>query len=216
MLLALAGGEALTASELAWHARITPQTASGHLAKLAAAGLLAMERQGRHRYYRLASPRVGTMLEALMVVAAIEGPARHRPRSRIDDALRCARTCYDHLAGRLGVALADAMVAGGHLNWSEDAGVLTARGRHLLTDFGIDLDRAARQRRAYCRPCLDWSERRSHIAGAVGTQLAQRCFELGWIERIRDSRAVAITPRGATGFRRTFGVALVDEAAAAA
>jgi len=139
-------------------------------------------------------------------MAALEGPPRHRPRSSADDALRRARYCYDHLAGRLGVALADALVARGHVEFGEDGGVVTPAGTKFLTGFGLDL--AARPRRAFCRPCLDWSERRPHIAGAVGAGLAARCFDLGWIARIRDIRAVAITAKGRGGLHETFGIDL--------
>ena len=203
MLSALMGGGALTAGELAWHARVTPQTVSGHLAKMTAAGLLAVERQGRHRYYRIASPLVAQMLEAVGAVAAMQCPPRHRPSSRIDEAMKAARTCYDHLAGRLGVALAEALVADADIVWSEDGGAVTLRGEKFFADFGIDLADAMRQRRCFCRPCLDWSERRPHLAGVVGAKLAARCFELG----------VIITARGIEGFREVFGI-VVDAAPA--
>jgi len=208
MLSALMGGGALTAGELAWHARVTPQTVSGHLSKMTTAGLLTLERQGRHRYYRIASPLVAQMLEAVGAVAAIQAPPRHRPSSRIDEALKAARTCYDHLAGVLGVALAEALVSDAAIIWSEDGGAVTLRGEKFFADFGIDLADAMRQRRCFCRPCLDWSERRPHLAGAVGAKLAARCFELGWIRRMKDTRAVMITPRGIEGFREVFGIAV--------
>jgi DNA-binding transcriptional ArsR family regulator len=206
MLSALMGGQALTASELAWHAGVTAPTVSGHLAKLTAAGLLALQRQGRHRYYRLASPLVGQMLEGIMAVVSVQGPPRHRPRSPIDEALRTARTCYDHLAGRLGVALTDALAAKRYISLSDDGGTTTSRGERFFAAFGIDLAHAARQRRCFCKLCLDWSERRPHIAGALGAKLASRCFDLGWIERVRDTRAVKITRRGVEGFRDALGI----------
>ncbi len=208
MLQALMSGRALTASELAFHASITAQTASGHLGKLTASGLLGMTKQGRHRYYRLASPLVGRMLESIGAVAAVQGAPRHRPPSRLDDALRNARTCYDHLAGRLGVALADSLQRAGHVTLSEDGGVVTRRGEKFLAEFGIDLAGAASGRRCFCRPCLDWSERRTHLAGALGAKLAERCFDLGWIERVKHSRAVAIPRKGEAGFRKLFAIDL--------
>jgi hypothetical protein len=204
MLMALADGRALTAAELAYRARITPQTASGHLAKLVGGRLLAVAQQGRHRYFRLASPLVGRMLEGINAMASLEGPPRRRPHSPAEDALRRARFCYDHLAGRLGVALADALVARGHVEFGEDGGVVTAEGGEFLARFGLEL--APRTRRAFCRPCLDWSERRPHIAGAVGAGLAARCLALGWILRQRDTRAVNVTAKGRAGLRETFGV----------
>ena len=204
ILCVLQDGRAQTASELAYVAGVSPQTTSGHLAKLTEARLLALQKQGRHRYYRLASPLIGRMLEAVMAVAAV-GPPRHRSPSKLDDALRSARTCYDHLAGRLGVGLADALVANRCIVLGEDGGQVTRAGAKLLAGFGIDLAVAGRQRRTFCRPCLDWSERRPHLAGSIGALLALRCFELGWIARVRDSRAVTVTPRGCGGFAEVFG-----------
>jgi DNA-binding transcriptional ArsR family regulator len=207
MVVALMAGRPLTATELAHTAGVSRQTASGHLAGLTQAGLLAAERQGRRRYYRLASPRIGQMIEAAMVVAR-ETPPRYRPPSRIDEALRTARTCYDHLAGRLGVGLADALTAHRHVLMSDDGGQVTASGFRFLTDFGVDLSAAERRRRIFCRPCLDWSERRLHLAGSLGAALATRCFELGWIERRAENRAVIITEAGRSGFSESFGLDL--------
>lgn len=210
MLTALMDGRALTAKELAYVAGVTPQTASGHLAKLADARLLACIHQGRHRYYRIASPLVARMLESISLVAAIEAPPRHRPRSAQDDALRQARTCYDHLAGRLGVAIADALVAREAVLLSDDGGEVTAAGAAFLKDtLAIELALLPR-RRFFCRPCLDWSERRPHLAGAVGAALAERCFARGWIDRIPDSRAVRITPPGQIALRELFRIDAQD------
>ena len=214
LLHALMDGRALTASELARTAGITPQTASGHLARLTTAGLLAVEKQGRHRYHRLASPAVARMMESIMQVAsdqdAARAPVRVGPR---DAALRAARTCYDHLAGHLGVALADALVAGGHVELASDGGLVTESGVALLSRIGIDLDdivarRGKRSTRLLCRPCLDWSERRPHLAGVVGAALCTHCFDRGWIRRVEGTRAVAITPKGQRGFRDAFGVSV--------
>jgi len=206
MLTALLDGRALTAGELAWCAGITPQTASVHLAKLRGAGLLAEEKQGRHRYFRLASETVARMLESMQVVCAVDAPRRIRPERNMDRSLRLARTCYDHLAGVLGVALADALADRGAVDLAADGGLVTDDGRRFLTEFGIDMSRAEASRRCFCRPCLDWSERRPHIAGAIGAALADRLFGLGWTERIRDSRAVRVTPRGREGLKRTFAI----------
>jgi DNA-binding transcriptional ArsR family regulator len=203
MLAALLDGRALTAKELAYTAHVTPQTASGHLAKLSDGGLLAAEKQGRHRYYRLASPLVGHMLEGVMAATT---PEPVRPTTwRGGEALRTARTCYDHLAGRLGVALADSLTERGHVTLGTDGGEVTEQGQRFLDDFGAS---PVPGRRVFCRPCLDWSERRPHLAGRVGAALACRCFDLGWIARQRDTRAVAITSAGRDGFRETFGIAL--------
>ena len=198
ILIALFDGRALTAKELAFAAHVTPQTASGHLGKLTEAGLLAMEKQGRHRYFRLASVQVAQMLESIMAVSRPEPPRIWRG----GEDLRNARTCYDHLAGRLGVALADSLLNAGHLALSSDGGEISASGVAFLQTFGAE---PVPGKRVFCRPCLDWSERRPHLAGRVGAALACRCFDLGWVVRQRDTRAVAITPAGRAGFRDQFG-----------
>ena len=205
MLTALLDGRALTAGELAYAAGVSPQTTSGHLAKLAEARLLLPSKQGRHVYYRLSSPLIGRMLEGIMAVAAV-GPPRHRPRSRGDEALRAARTCYDHLAGRLGVGLTDALAAHGHVVLGEDGGEVTAAGEEFLGGFGIALGPLRDSRRAFCRPCLDWSERRPHLAGALGAALAAKLFALGWIVRQRDTRAVLVSAKGCQGLAARFGI----------
>jgi DNA-binding transcriptional ArsR family regulator len=214
MLHAMMDGRALTASELARAAGIAPQTASSHLARLTEAGLLAVEKQGRHRYHRLAAPSVARLMESIMRVAAELAPATRPvvtgPR---DAALRAARTCYDHLAGRLGVALADALVGGRYVELESDAGMVTPSGIALLGRIGIDTDaigsrRAANSRRVLCRPCLDWSERRPHLAGTLGAALCRVSFEKGWIRRIEGSRAVSVTPKGERTLREMLGVRL--------
>jgi hypothetical protein len=149
------------------------------------------------------------MLESIIAVAAIEVPPRFQPRSMRDDALRFARTCYDHLAGRLGVAIADALVAREHVVLSEDGGEVTQAGARFLTDFGADLN--LRSKRIFCRPCLDWSERRHHIAGLVGAEIWRRALELGWLKRERETRAVRLTAAGRAGLLDTFGVDLRDD-----
>src|SRR3712207_6145872 len=143
----------------------------------------------------------------MMAVAAF-GPKRHRPVGPRDEALRTARTCYDHLAGRLGTALADALTARRHLVLSESAAVLTPDGRRFLCTLGVDLDSGQDGKRALCRTCLDWSERRPHLAGRLGAALCRHAFESGWVERIRDSRALAITPAGRSGLQEAFGIAI--------
>lgn len=206
MLTALMDGRALTASELAYIAGVAASTASGHLGKLLDANLISVLQQGRHRYYRLASPLVGNMLESLMAVAAIEGPKRYRPSSCRDDALRNARTCYNHLAGRLGVAIADAMSAQGQLDMGGEAGILTTAGQGLLLSLGVIIPKEGTSHRIFCKPCLDWSERRPHIGGTLGVAIADRCFELGWVERLHDSRALRITAKGREGFHLHFAL----------
>jgi DNA-binding transcriptional ArsR family regulator len=204
MLATLMSGRALTASELAYVAGVTPQTASGHLAKLNEAGLLALETQGRHRYFRLASPLVGQMLEGLMLVAANE-PARHRPHWRNGEALRTARSCYDHMAGRVAVGMADSLASRSFIVWDADGGQVTQAGHDFLRGLGIALP-AATGRRVFCRPCLDWSERRPHVAGAVGAALLAHALDRGWVARPRDGRALDVTAAGRQAFAELFAV----------
>jgi DNA-binding transcriptional ArsR family regulator len=212
ILAALMGGQALTGSELAFPARISRPTASEHLTKLVEARLIAVTKKRRYCYYRIASPLVARMLESIKAVAAIETPPRYQPRSVRDDALRFARTCYDHLAGQLGVAIADALVANGHIVLTEEGGEVTDAGSRFLTTFGADLASKFRNRRIFCRPCLDWSERRYHIAGLVGSEIWRRCMELDWLIRGRDTRAVRVTSVGRAGLYETFGLDLNQSA----
>jgi hypothetical protein len=186
---------------------VSPQTTTGHLGKLSAARLVVPMKQGRHRYYRLAGPHVANMLESIMHVA-IDGPPRYQPRSKTDDQMRRARTCYDHIAGVLGVDLADSMIAHDFVVLGDEAGEITPTGTEFLTRLGVDLAAARAKRRVFCRPCLDWTERRLHIGGAVAAALATRCLELKWIEQARDSRALAITPAGRRGLVEAFGLSL--------
>ena len=205
MLCALLDGRALTAGELAYAASVSPQTTSGHLAKLTQANLLDAVKQGRHRYYRIATPQVAQMLESIMAVA-ISTPPRHRPPSKLDDAMRTARTCYDHIAGRLGVGLADTLCGRGHVVLAEDGGEVTPQGRAFFDRFGVPL--VEDKRRTFCRACLDWTERRPHLAGAVGAGLANRCLDLGWVKRMREGRALTITPAGRNGLREVFDLTI--------
>jgi DNA-binding transcriptional ArsR family regulator len=207
ILCALLGGRALTATELAYAAGVSPQTTSGHLGKLFAARLVVLMKQGRHRYYRLAGPHVAQMLESIMNVA-LTGPPRFQPKSRLDEQMRHARTCYDHIAGVLGVGLAERMSARELIVLGDEAGEVTVSGLEFLTKLGVDLSAARSKRRVFCRPCLDWTERRSHIGGAVGAALARRLTDLKWIERVRDGRALTITPAGRRGLMEFFDLAL--------
>jgi DNA-binding transcriptional ArsR family regulator len=210
MLTALLDGRALTATELAHAARITPQTASTHLAKLTGAGLLTALRDGRHRYFQLASPKIFEMLDAIMIVA-VENRPRFRPLSRQARELSDARICYDHLAGRLSVDLADFFTAHEYIVPGEGAPEITPAGTRFLAEFGIDLSSLNSTRREFCRLCFDWTERRAHIAGALGAALTKRCFDLGWIEQMNHSGAVIVTPPGQRGFLQTFGIGVPEE-----
>jgi DNA-binding transcriptional ArsR family regulator len=209
MLNALMGGQSLTATELAYCANVSRSTASSHLSKLIAARLLTVTRNGRFSYYRIASPLVATMLESMKVVAAIEVPPRRQPRSASDDALRFARSCYDHLAGQVGVAVTDALVAMGHIVLTDEGGEVTASGARFLSAFGIDL--TPRTRRVFCQPCLDWSERRYHVKGLVGARILDRLLGLGWLKCVSGSRALRLTSSGRAGLSETFHIAINTE-----
>jgi len=211
MLNALMGGQSLTATELAYCANVSRATASGHLSKLVAARLLSVTRNRRFSYYRIASPLVATMLESLKVVAAIEVPPRRQPRSANDDAL-FARSCYDHLAGQVGVALTDALVAMGHIVLTDEGGEVTASGVRFLSAFGVDL--TPRTRRIFCQPCLDWSERRYHLKGLVGARILVRLLELGWFKRVSGSRALQLTSSGRVGLSEIFQIEINNEGCA--
>jgi len=205
MVSALLDGRALTASELALAAQIRPQTASTHLAKLTEAGLLSMVRSGRHRHFRLASPTVVDMIDRIVAVALAKRP-RYRPLSRQARALSAARICYDHLAGRLSVDLTDSLVARKYVVLDDEAAEITMAGARFFTAFRIELPTLRSTRRHSCRLCLDWTERRPHIAGALGAALTKRYFDLGWMERMRRSHAVIVTRLGGRGFQETFGI----------
>ncbi|MBU1305808.1 MAG: ArsR family transcriptional regulator [Alphaproteobacteria bacterium] len=205
ILSALMAGIALTAGELAHAAGVTAQTASGHLTRLVDAEVVAVEKQGRHRYYRLISPEIAQTME-LLSIAATAGPRRyHRPGPK-DEALRKARTCYDHIAGRLGLALADSMQTCGNVEITDGTATMTPAGMKFLEAFGAELGEPGRNHRPLCRACLDWSERRHHLAGRVGTALLNRLLALKWIELVPGSRALHITPTGAAGLAAHFGV----------
>ena len=203
ILTALMGGQALTATELADVAGVTKQTVSTHLAKLVDARLLVVEKQGRHRYFRLADRDVADLLESLMGVAYRAGAIRLRSSPR-EPALRKARVCYDHLAGDLGVLVFDSL---DRRRWLRSGGAtleLTPDGKRFCRDLGIDVDALARQRRPLCRACLDWSVRRHHLAGAVGAALLSRCLSLGWARRPKGSRVVVFSEAGERALRERF------------
>jgi DNA-binding transcriptional ArsR family regulator len=207
MLTALLSGRALTASELAQEAGITPQTASSHLSKLEAGGLIELEKQGRHRYYRLTDPDVAGVLEGLAGLAARAGHMRVRTGPK-DPALRRARVCYDHLAGDLGVQMLDSMAAQKLVRHRKQDIELTAEGAQFLEkNLQISPDMLAHPRRPVCKACLDWSERRHHLAGTLGAALMRRFTELKWAERdtTPGSRVVNFSRNGERRFASLFG-----------
>jgi DNA-binding transcriptional ArsR family regulator len=202
MLSALADGRAASAGELADRARVSPATASAHLARLRSAGLVTVERKGRRREVRLAGDDVAAAVEALAVIAPPRSPTSLR-EARAADGLRDARTCYDHLAGRLGVELAERMCDRGLL--TEDAFALTDRGEQWCAELGIDIPGLRGRRRPLTRACLDWTERRPHLAGALGAALTELFLARGWIDRRAGSRAVRVTPHGRAGLEAVLG-----------
>lgn len=207
MLQTLMDGRARTAGELALEAGVTPPTASGHLAKLVDGALLAVAHQGRHRYFRIASTEAAEAIEALSTFAARQHVPR-TPRFPKGERMRNARTCYDHLAGRLGIALADALLEGGRLTLADGSFRITEAGDREFRAFGIDMEGLRAAKRPVLRTCLDWSERRPHLAGGLGAALYARFQDLRWIERAAD-RTVAVTRKGEAGFRERFGMAAV-------
>lgn len=203
VLTALMGGQALTATELADTAGVTRQTISSHLAKLADAQLIAVESQGRHRYFRLANDDVAQLLEALMGVAFRTGAVRLRSSPR-EPALRKARICYDHLAGELGVQIYESLLKRNALAPGAEGLTLTASGQRFFKKAGIDAEAVRGQRRTFCRACLDWSERRHHLAGALGAALLERMMAQGWARQERESRVVNFSKAGEKAMRELF------------
>jgi len=203
VLMSLMGGKALTVTELAQEAGVTLQTTSSHLAKLEAGGLVHQRKQGRHRYYALAGDHVAGVLEALLGLAASQGHLRTRTGPR-DEAMRRARVCYNHLAGEAGIQMYDSMVHRDFLRMGPGGLTLTDAGRAFIIDLGIDIRMLDKGRSPLCRECLDWSERRSHLAGRLGRAFFQRVIETEWARREAGSRAVTFTAAGQAAFDASF------------
>lgn len=204
MMIALLDGRARTARELADAGGVSPQTASSHLAKLVAAEMVKVDRQGRHHYHRIASPEVAQLLEQMYVAAGNLDEHRHKRPGPSDEAMRELRSCYDHLAGRIAVELRTRLL--------DDQGLmagdarLTTEGASLLERIGIDLDQVGHKRRIFCSACLDWSERQPHVAGAVGAAIMSRFLDLKWIRTRPAGRALLLTPAGERGLAQLFGI----------
>jgi DNA-binding transcriptional ArsR family regulator len=228
VVLALADGRALPATVLASEAGVAASTISEHLAKLTTAGMLAVERHGRHRYYRIRDPRVVQAVEALAQIAPAVPVRSLREHTRAY-ALRRSRLCYDHLAGQLGVAVMGALIEhgaieGGHGAHDPDTAPtdrlsapgheidyrLTTHGANMLREFGVDLDTLRARRRPLIRYCLDWTEQRHHLAGALGAAIADRLFELNWVRHAPTHRAVQLTDAGRAGLVTSFGIRLAE------
>ncbi len=205
MLCVLLDNRARTASELAYVAGITPQTASSHLSKLVQGELITVEKQGRHRYYRLANHHVAAALEALQVVTTSKVKRPHQPGPK-DQLLRDGRMCYDHLAGSLGVKITQALVKNGSIIESGKNFELTQKGEKFLTEIGIDLVLARSKRRKFSQTCLDWSERQPHLAGSLGAAICEKLLSLKWIKQRKNSRLVQVTPTGQRSLEKTFSI----------
>lgn len=199
MLTSLWAGGARTAGELAQDAGITAATASSHLSKLKAGGLISGRKQGRHQYFELANGDVADVLERLMGLAERAGHARTKPGPK-DPAMRAARVCYNHLAGDAGVQLFDGLTKQNLIKPTDEGLSLTRKGEKFFSDFGIDLERLREKRRPLCKDCLDWSVRRTHLAGSLGTSLLNRFYELKWARRVPNSRVVKFPPAGQKKF----------------
>lgn len=207
MLDLLMDGQSHPAGVLAREAGVAPSTASGHLGALAERGLVTIERVGRQRRYRLSGPEVADAMESLAVLAPTIGISSLRQATKAEQ-LRRARTCYDHLAGRLGVALTEALVSGRSLRRTGGAFELTPSGRSFLEGIGVDVDGARRRKRGFALTCQDWTERRSHLGGALGAAVCDRLIELAWIRRRPGGRTVILTDEGAQQLAATLGIEL--------
>jgi len=205
MLASMMDGRFHTASELAYMAAIKPQTASFHLAKLVDGKLIKVEKQGRHRYFQLAGEDIAQLLESFLAMSP-PPEVRSLKQSSQMKILQNARTCYDHLAGKLGVQLTESLLNKGYLELDQKQFVITAEGAQFFTDFGLDLDELTRKRRSFSHACLDWSERRYHLGGALGHGLLTQLLNLEWIMRVPSIRAIKITEKGRAGFKEVFNL----------
>lgn len=205
ILTALMSGRALTATELASEAGITGQTASSHLGKLEQGGLITQRKQGRHRYFNLADEDVGDVLESLMGLAARRGHMRVRTGPK-DPALRAARVCYNHLAGVRGVQVLEVMKRRNLIVEHGEGLTLSKDGEAFVNNLGIDIGLLTRSRRPVCKSCLDWSERRSHLAGGLGSAMLKRMYDLDWAKREKNSRAITFTIKGQREFDQIFAL----------
>ncbi|WP_212979481.1 ArsR/SmtB family transcription factor [Paenibacillus azoreducens] len=206
ILVSLADGRSLTAGELAYIAEVSPQTASAHLTKLVEGGLIVMEPQGRHRYYRLASSKVAEVMEE-MASLTTPVPARSLRESDQAKALRYARTCYEHLAGELGVSITNALLRKEYIKESDGKYQLTVLGEKWLIEFGVKIDGLNRLARSIPRH-IDWTERHHHMGGPIAVGITRRLFELGWIARGAVKRSIIITDTGRIQIQREFNLEL--------
>lgn len=209
ILTILLDGRFHAASELAYRAGIQPQTASFHLAKMVDANAVTVEKQGRHRYYGIRNQEVAQVMELLLSIAPpIE--IKSLKQASEDKMLRFARTCYDHLAGSLGVQLTNSLIRKGILCEEKEGFIVTEEGKEFFTKFQIDLKKVKNTRRSFSYKCIDWTERRYHLAGALGNALLERLLELNWVQRLPKTRAIKITSEGKIGFKEAFSLDIED------
>ncbi|MEX0344716.1 MAG: ArsR/SmtB family transcription factor [Rhizobiaceae bacterium] len=206
ILCTLLDGQTRTATELSHRAGVSASTASAHLTKLVDGRLLAVEKQGRHRFYRLASAEIGQMLETMLAVSDASIPTNKIERRNQE--LRAGRMCYDHIAGRLGVALTDSLIERNSVTITGKTIELTDSGKLFFRRLGIDVEAVRKRRRKFADYCIDWSERRPHLSGALGEALATHCVKNKWIYRLPDTRAVRITPKGRQEMKIAFSLSL--------
>ncbi|CAM3819222.1 winged helix-turn-helix domain-containing protein [Aeromicrobium ponti] len=207
ILTVLMDGRSHPAGDLAYAANIKPQTASFHLAKMLEVNVVSLEKQGRHRYYRIENIEIAKALETLLAISP-QPKVKSFKQVTENENLRFARTCYDHLAGKLGVKLMDALVDKGYIIEESNEILITKEGEIFLELFDIPLDIVRKKRRSFVHKCLDWSERRHHLAGALGHELFERFFELQWIERMEKTRAIRITSAGRKGLNELLSITL--------
>jgi DNA-binding transcriptional ArsR family regulator len=205
MLLTLLDGRRYTVSELAMNSKITPQTASFHVSKMLEKGIIKSEKIGRHKYLSITSSEVASILEKFLALTEERKPNSFREVSRLKE-IHFARTCYDHLAGRLGVSIAESLIESNHIYDNGENFELTLLGENFFHSIGIEVTQIRKKRRAFTCKCLDWSERKFHLAGALGNSILLHALEENWIERIPATRAIRVTNKGNKGFKDVFGV----------
>lgn len=206
MLWNLLDGRAYTATELAICADVSAQSASNHLSKLIQANILQVKQQGKHRYYSFSNPEVASVIESMAGLLSLGNEQREVKRTLPQPGLRLARTCYDHLAGKLGVEMSEAMLQKGFLTLAHQQYEVTTLGLCWFNDLEIDVTALHRQKRCFARPCLDWSERRPHLAGALGAAILQIMLEKDWVRKVKNSRALLCTAKGQKALKQSLGI----------
>ncbi|NPC93009.1 helix-turn-helix transcriptional regulator [Bacillus sp. WMMC1349] len=205
ILTYLLDGKAYPTSELAHVAKIKPKTATYHLSKMKEEGILSIEKHGKHSYYRLSNSEISQILESLLVITPQEKIMPFRQPSQSSE-FGCARTCYDHLAGKLGVAITNSLLDKGYLIKNEMHFHITKTGQSFFTKFGINVNEIKQKKRIFAKACLDWTEREHHLAGSLGNALLEKLLQLNWIQRVSRSRAIKVTPNGKKELEQIFSI----------